>query len=479
MENVAHSESPLYLQIAQLIENQIRGGDLRAGDRIPSIRSLSRKQKVSVSTALQSYFWLENRGYIEARNKSGFYVRVPAAELVPEPKAQTTEPVPAEVGAHEILAKALRAGSDPTKVPLGAGVPGPSLLPYHRLNRIIRQITQKEPLHSSYYQHPSGSELLRRQIARRSLDFGCSFSAQDVVVTCGAMEALNLSLRAVAKPGDVVAVESPTYSGVLQVIGSLDMRALEIPTHPRTGMDLDVLDRSIKKHRVKACIVMTNCHNPLGYVLADERKKALVELMAKRQVPLIEDDLYGDLTFDQRRPKVAKAFDRAGLVLLCSSFSKVLAPGFRVGWVEAGRFREEVARLKFLSTIATPSLPQLALANFLESGGYDRYLRRLRLAFSQQVQAMSQAIAKYFPSGTRLTRPWGGYLLWVELPKSVNALKLFREALAENIAILPGPIFSASGHFGSHIRISCGYPWSDDLDRALLTLGKLSERLLR
>ena len=209
------------------------------------------------------------------------------------------------------------------------------------------------------------------------------------------------------------------------------------------------------------------------------RGLVIIKLTAKYQVPLIEDDLFGDLTFDAPRPKVAKAFDRAGLVLLCSSFSKVLAPGFRVGWVEAGRFRAQVERLKFLSTIATPSLPQLAVANFLESGGYDRYLRRLRLAFSGQVQAMSKAIAKYFPSGTRLTRPWGGYLLWVELPKPVSALKLFRKALAENITILPGPNFSASGRFQHHIRISCGYPWSDELDQALLTIGKLCEKGLR
>jgi DNA-binding transcriptional MocR family regulator len=479
MARVTNSEAPLYLKVAQLIEDQIRAGVLRVGERIPSIRSLSRKQKVSVSTALQAYFWLENRGYVEARNKSGFYVRVPVAELAPEPRFQNSNPAPAEVGVGDILTKIMRAVNDRGKVPLGAACPSPALLPYHKLNRITRAITQKDPLHSSYYQFPPGSELLRRQIARRSLDFGCSFAAPDILVTCGAMEALNLCLRAVAKPGEVVAIESPTYFGVLQTIESLGMRALEIPTHSRTGMNLDVLERSVKKHRVKACMVMTNCHNPLGYILSDEMKKALVELLAKHQVPLIEDDIYGDLAFDLHRPKAAKAFDRTGMVLLCSSFSKVFAPGFRVGWVEAGRFRDAVERLKFLFTIATPSLPQLVVANFLESSGYDRYLRRLRLAFSEQVQATSQAIAKYFPSGTRLTRPAGGYLLWVELPKAVNALKLFRQALDENITILPGQIFSASGKFPSHIRISCGYPWSGDIDRALLTLGKLCEKLAR
>jgi DNA-binding transcriptional MocR family regulator len=474
-----NSGAPLYLKVAQLIENQIRGGALRVGERIPSVRSLSRTQKVSVSTTLQAYFWLENRGYVEARNKSGFYVRVPATELAPEPKFQNSNPVPTDLGMGELLTTIMRTVSDRSMVPLGTALPGPALLPYHKLNRITRVIAQRDALHSSYYPLPSGSEPLRRQIARRSLDSGCSFSAQDVVITCGAQEALNLCLRAVAKPGEVVAIESPTYFGVLQAIESLGMRALEIPTHPRTGMDLDVLNRTIKKYRVKACIVMTNAHNPLGYVLPDEAKKALVELAAKHEVPLIEDDLYGELAFNLQRPKVAKAFDRSGGVLLCSSFSKILAPGFRVGWVEPGRFRKAVERLKFLSNIATPALPQLVVANFLESGGYDRHLRRLRLAFSEQVQAMSRAIAKYFPSGTRLTRPAGGYVLWVELPKRVNALKLFREALAEKITIIPGPIFSASGHFQNDIRISCGYPWSDDIDRALLTLGKLCEKLVR
>jgi DNA-binding transcriptional MocR family regulator len=476
---MAQSGAPLYLKVARMIEAQIRAGGLRVGDRIPSIRLLSRQQKVSVSTTLQAYFWLENRGYLEARNKSGFYVRVPLEDLAPEPKFITTDPAPSEVGVGDILTKVMRAVGSPGMAPLGTALPGPTLLPYHKLNRITRALTHHDPLHSSYYQLPAGSELLRRQIARRSLDFGCSFAAEDIVITCGAMEALNLCLRAVAGPGDVIAIESPTYYGVLLAIESLGMKALEIPTHPRTGMNLDVLESSLKKHRVKACIALTNCHNPLGYILSDEKKKALVELLARREIPLIEDDLYGDLAFDLQRPKVAKAYDRDGMVLLCSSFSKVLAPGFRVGWIEAGRFGKEVERLKFLTTIATATLPQLVVAKFLESGGYDRHLRFLRLAFSEQVQAVSKAIAKYFPSGTRLTRPAGGYLLWVELPKAVNALKLFRQALAENITITPGGIFSASGHFQNHIRISCGYPWSDEIDRALVTLGKLCEKLAR
>ncbi len=288
-----------------------------------------------------------------------------------------------------------------------------------------------------------------------------------------------MSFRAVARAGDVIAVESPTYFGVLLAIQSLGMRAIEIPTHPREGMSLDRLESAIRKHRIKACVSMTNGHNPLGYVLSDDYKKELAELTARHDVALIEDNIYGELAFGARRPKVAKAFDRRGNVLLCASFSKVLAPGFRVGWMHAGRYQAEVERLKFINTVATASLPQFVLAEFLESGGFDRYVSRLRIAFAEQVRIMSQAVAKYFPEGTRITRPDAGYLLWVELPKKVDAVKLFRAALAANISIVPGPIFSTTGRFSNYIRISCGYRWSDALDRALLTLGRAADSLAR
>ena len=259
---------------------------------------------------------------------------------------------------------------------------------------------------------------------------------------------------------------------MLQAIESLGLRAVEIPTFPQDGMCLDELEDAIRKHRVKACVVMPNCHNPMGYVVSDEKKKAFVELTSRHEIPVIEDDVYGDLAFEGRRSTL-KAFDRKELVLLCSSFSKMLGPGFRIGWVHPGRFRAEVERLKFITTISTPTLSQLVIAAFLESGGYERYLRTLRIAFSQQVQAVSKAIAKYFPEGTRITRPRGGYLLWVELPQNVDAFRLYRDALKEKISILPGTLFSPTGRFKNHIRISCGYPWSDPLDRALLTLGRL------
>jgi DNA-binding transcriptional MocR family regulator len=476
MKRIRDSGVPLYLKVARQIEGQIRKGTLRVGDKVPSIRGMRRQQRVSVSTVLQAYFWLENRGWIEPRPQSGFYVRVPYSELVPEPDYRASRCAPTEVGVGDLLDEVVKSIGDQTKVPLGAASAGSLLYPNRRLNQIIQRIVRHNPEHSARYDLTTGIEALRRQIARRSIAYGCSFSPNELVITCGGMEALNLGLRAVARPGDVIAMESPTYFAILQIIESLGMKAIQIPTHPRSGMDLDVLSSAIQKHRVRACITISNCHNPLGFVLEDDYKKNLVALLTRQKVPLIEDDIYGDLTFTGIRPKTAKTYDTEGIVLLCSSFSKVLAPGFRVGWIHAGRFRDSVTRLKFINTITSPSLPQMAIAEFIESGGYDRYLRGLRATLGNQVQLVSQAIAKYFPAGTKISRPAGGYVLWVELPPRVDAVKLYRAALTENVSIVPGVIFSASGQFRNYIRLSCGNPWSDAVERALITLGKLCEK---
>jgi len=478
MTAASSNDTPLYLQIAGNVTQQVARGALLPGDRVPSLRRLSEQHRVSMSTALQAYLWLENRGYLEARPQSGFYVRTPFSTLIPEPQFDSTKTKPVAIGNNSILAEIMESANNLANVPLGAGNAGPELFPTDRLNLIMRSVIRRQPLHSTRYEFPPGWEPLRRQIARRSLDMGCSFSPRDITITCGALEAINLSILAVARPGDVIALESPTYFAILETAASLGMKVIEIPTHPQTGMDLGELERAIRKHRVKACITMTNCHNPLGYVLPDRHKKALVELTASHDVAVIEDDVYGDLAFQGPRPRTAKSFDRKGLVLLCSSYSKILSPGYRLGWITAGRFRAEVERLKFLANVATPSLTQMVVAEFLESGGYDRHLKRLRTTLATQVDRVRQALAKYFPEGTRISRPAGGYMLWIELPPKVNAMKLYRAALAANISTLPGSIFSATNRYDNYLRINCGQAWSETYDRALLTLGRLCEKAI-
>ena len=478
MPATARSDAPLYVRIAEAFTHQVANGAFRPGDRVPSLRRLSQEQGVSLSTALQAYLWLENRGYLEARPQSGFYIRTPFAKLIPEPQFEAGKSQPATLETNTVLEEVIRSASDPAYIPFGAGCASPELFPNRKLNQIMRRILRHQPLHSASYDFPSGVETLRRQIAKRSLAIRCEVSPRDVVVTSGALEAMNLSLRAVAQPGDVIAVESPIFFGILEGVAALKMKIIEIPTHPQQGMDLEHLERAIRQHKIKACITMTNCHNPLGYVLPDKHKRALVDLTARSNVAVIEDDMYGDLTYDGPRPLTAKSFDRKGLVLLCSSFSKILSPGYRVGWILAGRFRAEVERLKLVTNMAAPSLPQLVVAEFLESGSYDRHLRRLRATLACQMERVRQAIAKYFPAGTRISRPAGGYMLWIELPQRVDGLSLHRAALAERISILPGALFSATGRYKNYIRVNCGHVWTEAHDQGLLTLGRLCDRQL-
>jgi DNA-binding transcriptional MocR family regulator len=467
--------APLYLRTAQALERQIQDGALKTGERVPSIRSLSRQQGVSISTVLQAYMWMESRGLIEARPQSGFYVAVRASARMPEPTFRPGPPeAPTEVTVGEVIEEIVhhRASMSPS----GAALGHPSYYPVPQLNRLMRAALRDSPETTADYQFPGGHEELRRQIARRALAGGCNLAPSEVLITHGAMEALNIAIRTVANPGDAVAVESPTFFGILQIFESLGMRAVEVPTHPQTGIDLRSLETSIRRHRIKACLVMANCHNPLGYVMSDSAKQDLVNLTHRHDLPLIEDDVYGELMFDTRRRRALKAFDRKGLVLQCSSFSKILAPGLRIGWITAGRFLAKAQRLKFMSSGGNALAAQMAVAGFLKSNAYDRHLRKLRVAFQQNIERASQLIAEYFPEGTRISRPAGGLVLWVELPRGVKAMTLYRQARQQGISIIPGPLFSANGNFTHHFRLSCGYPWSDEFDRSLRIVGDLAGR---
>lgn len=466
-------EAHLYDRVAAHIAELIARGTLRPGDRIPSVRRLSRQQRVSVATVLQAYLQLENRGLIEARPQSGHYVRPRRVVELPEPRAARACNSATRVSVKSLVAKVYHATRDPHIIPFGAATPSPELLPTDKLNRILSAIARSAGGAGIGYDAPPGLPALRRQIARRSVEWGCALSADDIVTTVGAMEALHLCLRAVARRGDTVALESPAYYGLLQLIEGLGIRAIEIPSHARTGMDLDVLEEVLSRHRIKACLAIPNFNNPLGSAMPDEAKERLVAMLARREVPLIEDDIYGDLYFGDVRPRPAKAFDRKGLVMLCSSFSKTMAPGYRVGWTAPGRFREEVEQLKFAQSVATATLPQMAIAEFLENGGHEHHLRGMRRRLAAQVARMSEAIAEHFPPGTRISRPAGGFVLWVELPPGASALAVHQRALEHGISIAPGPIFSAKHRFSNYIRINCGYPFSDLMDHAVRTLGRL------
>ena len=464
---------PLYHQLADQIHELIRAGTLRAGDRVPSVRRLSNQQRVSVSTVLQAYQRLEDIGVIEARPQSGYYVRrLSAGVQEPEPSRPPKRAITVEV--NDLTDAVLAHATSPEVIAFGSACAAPELFQLERVRRVLSSLARRDRGALGRYGLPPGTERLRRAVARRALDWGCRIDWRNLVTTTGCMEALKLALRAVTRPGDLIALASPTYYGFLQILQSLGLRALEIPTQPRTGISLEALELALAEHAVKAVLMMANVSNPIGATLSDAAKRRLVEMLSARKVPLIEDHIYAELLFDSPAPRPAKAFDRAGNVMLCSSFSKTLSPGLKVGWIEPGRWRDRIRMLKFMSSGGQNELVELTVAEMLESGGYERELRQVRRRFEAQVDAARGVIAESFPRGTRVTRPSGAYILWAELPKDCDSVALFERLLERGITIAPGPMFSASQRYRNCMRLSVGQVWDERHERALREVGRLA-----
>lgn len=468
----SNSKTLRYQELAGRLAELIRHGTYTPGERIPSVRQTSRQQNLSISTVLQAYSLLESQGLIEARPQSGYYVRTHIEERLPEPETSSPHHDPSLVSLHELVMMLMRDTANPKLVQLGAALPHLDDRLLQTINRIIAKIVRRQGVETHQYQFPPGLEALRIQIARRMVSAGCHFSPGDILITSGGTEALDLSLHAVCRPGDIVAIESPCYFTTLQMLETHGLRALEIPTHPRDGISLEALEFAIEHNPVRAVIVISNFNNPLGSQIPDERKKALVDLLAKHEIPLIENDVCGELYFGEKRPLVCKTFDTKGLVILLSSFSKDISPGLRLGWVAPGRYSSEVEWVKFTLSASSPTLSQMAVAEFLEGGGYDQHLRRIRREYARNVELMSDAVMRYFPESTRLTRPSGGFVLWIQLPENVDSLELYKMALQGGITLAPGHVFSATYQFSNFIRLnSATFDYSTE--RALERLGRM------
>ena len=459
----------LYSQVADQLQALIQEGVYRQGDRLPGVRVLSRQFGVSISTVLQAHQTLEARGYLEARERSGYFVRLPVQD-VPEPRMPKHRSRPVPVTAREMTLD-LCADEQKRMVPLATAIPHPDYLP-------VRQIQQstlwaaRRGLEALDYAFP-GKESFRRQIAQRMAVIGVPVTPDDILATNGAQESIILALRAVTQPGDIVAVESPSFPGILQALEVVGLRVIEIPTHPSEGLSLEGLELALEQWPLKACVVVTNHSNPMGARMSDERKKQLVSMLAAADVPLIEDDIYGDLYHTGERPRPAKAFDRADNVIYCSSFSKTISPGLRLGWMIPGRHMGSARQHKYFVNLATSSIPQLAVAHFLEQGGYDRYLRSARQHYREATERMRSAVARSFPEGTAVSRPQGGFVLWVQLPEGVSGTEVYQRARAENINVAPGLMFSTTNKFDNCLRLNGGNPWTGTIEKAVARLGAL------
>jgi DNA-binding transcriptional MocR family regulator len=466
-----------YIEVADRIETLIENGVLKVGDKLLSVRALSKEQGISLSTAFQAYYSLESKGLVEARPQSGYYVKFTPTHYPELPTVCDPPEDAIPVTVDEMIASVYKELYSKQLTNFSLGSPPAELLPTAKLNKAIVSALRKSKTSCLNYESAQGNVELRKQIARQAFNWGGTFKEDDIIVTAGCLEAISFCLRAVTKAGDAVAIESPTFFSFFQVMESMGLKVVEIPSTPLTGIDLNYLEEAIKRFDIKACLFVPNFTNPMGGSMPDENKKKLVEMLAAGNIPLIEDDIYGELYYGRTRPRTCKSFDKKGLVLHCSSFSKSLAPGYRIGWSIPGKFKDKIIQLKRMNTAATNTLAQAALADFLSNGRYELHLRHIRKDLHTQSLRYAQAISEYFPADTRMTRPQGGFTIWVELNKKINTYKLYKKALKNNIGISPGQIFSSQGRFENCFRISCAAPWNNRIEEAIKTLGRLVKEM--
>lgn len=468
----------LYLRISETIEQQIMDKVLKIGDKLPSVRLLSKQHGISVSTILQSYYHLEGKGLIESRPQSGYYVRFSPSRFPQKIEKSNPLQIVKTKNVEAIIGEVYDDFSMPGITRFSLSVPAPELLPLAKLNKAMMQALRDLPANGTNYDQIQGNEQLRRQIAHWSMHWGGQLQPDDIVTTSGCMNAISYCLMAITKPGDTIAVESPVYFGVLRFAQSIGLKVLELPTDPDTGVDPDDVKKALQKHNIKACFFVTNFSNPTGYCMPDEQKKALVSILSKNGVPLIEDDLYGDVYFGKTRPKSCKSFDEEGNVLWCSSISKTLAPGYRVGWVAPGRYKDKVKSLKLYHSITGATAQQAAIASFLATGHYEHHLRKLRQTLHANSLQFIRAIGEYFPEGIKLTNPKGGFILWAEMNKNIDAYQLYQEAMLQKISIAPGTMFTLHDRYQNCMRLSYGMQWTPEVDRSLKKLGNLVKGLM-
>ncbi|WP_315780598.1 MULTISPECIES: PLP-dependent aminotransferase family protein [unclassified Bradyrhizobium] len=471
--------SPLYEALAGHLTALVDDNVLRPGMRAPSVRAFAAQHGVSLTTAVQAYRLLEDRGVLEARPKSGFYVtqrshRQRALPTASQPPQRANPVVAVSSPVFSVLAFA----GDPTYAPLGCALPSAGLLAAERLDRHLARCARVHGRHYNIYADPHGDAELRAQISARALRLGHAVPPDGVLITNGCTEALNIALSVTTRPGDAVAIESPTYFGLLQVLEARGLRALELPTDPTRGVDVAALDKALGARRVAACLLASSFNNPLGTRTDDASKAAIIRVLTRHGVPLIEDDIYGDISFGDDRPRPFAAIAPKADIILCSSFSKTIAPGYRIGWLASNRRHDQILAAKFALSLSGAALPQKAMADFLGSGGYDAHLRRIRKVFAANMDRMRRTVDRSFPKETRMTDPRGGFVLWLELPADFNSDALYDHAIRERICFVPGSLFTATSDYRNCLRLSCSHDWDARIERSVERLGELAHEPL-
>lgn len=466
----------LYQKIANTIQEQIFSETLKIGDKLPSIRAFQKLHNVSMNTIKQAFLELESKSLIESRPKSGFYVSKTSNRKLLIPSMNKLKLSEQKTTSEDLITKVFDSLSDKGITRFSIGVPDPGLLPIAKLNKGLAKVVRNLAESGTSYEPVQGSANLRRNLAKWAIVLEGKLTEDDFVTTSGAMNAIFNCLMAVTKRGDTIAIESPVYFGIIQIAQNMGLNIIELPTHPTTGVDLEALKKVI--HKVDVCCFMSNFSNPLGSLMPDENKQELVKMLTHHNIPLIEDDLYGNLFFGTVRPKPCKYYDEAGIVMWIGSVSKTLAPGYRVGWVAPGKFKDKIIRQKMAQTVCMPSLYQEVIADFLEHGRYDHHLRNLRSTLYTNSLHFQRTIEDNFPENTKISQPQGGSFLWLELDKSIDTAVLYDTAIQQKIGFAPGRIFTQHDQYHNCMRLNFGLEWKEKVEFDLKRLGQLVKNSL-
>lgn len=467
----------LYKEIADNIADKIKNGVLKSGERLPSVRTLSKEHGISTNTVKRIFLELEGQSLVQSKPQSGYFVSPLSYLKLPLPEASQPLAISIPIEPNDLINDVYSSMGRSDLTLFSIGVPSGNLLPLAKLKKEIILATRELKEGGTEYEPLQGNVKLRRMIAARSLSWEGNLKESDIITTNGCMNALALCLMALTKPGDTLAIESPCYPGILQLAISLGLHVLEVATHPVSGIDIHALKRLLPQ--INVCLLVPNFNTPLGYCMPEENKREIVNLLSGYRIPLIEDDTYGDIYFGVSRPKCCKSFDLDGNVLYCSSISKTLAPGYRVGWVAPGRYKDEILKLKLVHSLSATSAVHEAVGNFLMTGRYDNHLRRFRKIVQENYQRYALSIVAHFPDGTKISRPQGGLTLWVELPKGIDTAELYLYALKIQISIAPGRMFTLQNQFQNCLRLCIGLPWTDDVGLKLKQLGNLAKISLK
>jgi len=482
------SRTPLYLQIRNQLREMILDGTLSEGSRLPPERKMAAALGVNRTTVVNAYRELAADGLVEGHVGRGTTIcRPPLSSspqsptyLPPHPLVWSEYFVPRTEGSRDPLLRdlmALLTRSD--VISFAAGIPAPELYPLddfqqamtHVLNAAGQTFLQPCPV-EGYYP-------LRQTIARRMARRGATVRAENILIVTGSQQGLDLIARAFLRTGDEVVVEAPTYLGALHIFGAVGASLLGMPLDEE-GMRMDVLENALVRYRPKLIYTLPTFQNPSGCTMAPRRRLQLLELAHRHRVPIVEDDPYGELYYTDQDPSPLLALDQDGYVIYLSTFSKILFPGLRLGWVAAPRpVIERLSQIKQLADLHCSTLIQGAVHEFCQQGALDRHLERVRDLYRQRRDAMLAALAEVAPAGLEWDEPQGGFNLWCRLPAGIKARQLMAEAARQRVALVPGEVFYPDGGGQEEMRLNFSYPPIAQIPEGVQRLGVALTALLK